>query len=286
MLTSTTPDPALAPGLWDELVRLVRGGDVCVLTGAGISTESGIPAYRGADGERRVTPMTVSELLRSPAARQRYWARAYTGWPRFAAAEPNDGHRAVARLQDLGLVGAVITQNVDGLHQQAGARDVTELHGSLSYVVCADCGERYAREVVDEWLAGANPHFDREISGQVRPDGDVVLTDEQVAGFRIAACVVCRSDRLKPDVVMFGESVVRPVVDACFEAVGRSRALLVLGSSLMVMSGYRFARHAAREGIPVAAITHGVTRADDLIDVKVDAPLGPTLRRLVEAVAA
>lgn len=286
MLTSTAPGATVAPGLWDELVDLVRGGDVCVLTGAGISTESGIPAYRGADGERRVTPMTVSELLADPVARQRYWARAYVGWPRFAAAEPNDGHRAVARLQDLGLVEAVITQNVDGLHQQAGARAVTELHGSLASVVCVDCGERYAREVVDEWLAGANPHFDRQISGQVRPDGDVVLTDEQVAGFRLASCVVCRSDRLKPDVVMFGESVVRPVVDACFAAVDRSRALLVLGSSLMVMSGFRFARHAARQGIPVAAITHGVTRADDLIDVKVDAPLGPTLRRLVEAVAA
>ncbi|WP_018156319.1 Sir2 family NAD-dependent protein deacetylase [Demetria terragena] len=270
---------------WAALVDLVAEGRVCILSGAGLSTESGIPGYRGADGERRVTPMTVSELLASPHARQRYWARSFVGYPRFAAAEPNDGHRAVADLQRLGLTTGIITQNVDGLHQRGGADEIIELHGSLDAVVCVDCGESYARTTVDEWLRQANPRFDREaMTGQIRPDGDVLLTDEQVAGFATARCVVCRSDRLKPDVVMFGESVAKPLVQKCFDTVAESSCLLVLGSSLMVMSGFRFARFAARERIPVAVITQGVTRADAETTVKLESPLGATLTQLVAAV--
>lgn len=268
---------------WSDLVRLVGDGDVCVLSGAGISTESGIPAYRGRDGERRVTPMTAGELLASAHARRRYWARAYVGWPRFRAAEPNAGHAAVARLQARGLVESVITQNVDGLHQRAGTDRVIELHGSLSRVVCVDCGEVYARDLVDDWLAEANPGFDRAlVAGTVRPDGDVVLSEQQVARFRTVPCVVCRSDRLKPDVVMFGESVARPLVQDCYDAVTAASCLLVLGSSLMVMSGYRFVRHAAREGIPVAVITQGSTRGAAETTAHVDAPLGSALTRLVQ----
>lgn len=271
---------------WHELVRRVEGGGVCVLSGAGLSTESGIPGYRGPDGERRVIPMTVSELLATPEARQRYWARSYVGWPRFAAAEPNDGHRAVARLQRAGVLGPIITQNVDGLHQRAGATDVTELHGSLDRVVCVDCGESYARRTVDDWLTAANPGFDREsVVGQVRPDGDVVLSDEQVARFHTVACVVCRSDRLKPDVVMFGESVPKPLVESCFDAVSAASSLVVLGSSLMVMSGYRFVRHAVREGIPVVVITQGHTRAEGETTLKIESPLGSTLTQLAHRLA-
>lgn len=284
---TTSPPAELDPAVWTGLLRVVADGGLCVLSGAGLSTESGIPGYRGPDGERRVTPMTAGELLASPQARRRYWARAYVGWPRFAAAAPNAGHQAVARLERHGLVESVITQNVDGLHQRAGAERVAELHGSLAHVVCVDCGETYARDVVDGWLAEANPGFDRDsIRGRIRPDGDVVLSDAQVARFHTIACVVCRSDRLKPDVVMFGESVAKPLVQECYAAVAAASCLLVLGSSLMVMSGYRFVRYAAREGIPVVVVTQGVTRAAAETMLKVDAPLGATLTRLSDALTA
>lgn len=267
---------------YQRVAELLARGGVTVLAGAGLSTESGIPAYRGPDGERRVTPMTVSELMGSPQARARYWARAYVGWPRFAAARPNEGHRAITRLQRSGLVGDVITQNVDGLQQQAGGHDVLELHGSLSKVLCVDCGTRFERSDVDHWLTLANPGFDREVDGQVRPDGDVALPEELVRTFRCAHCVVCGSDRLKPDVVMFGESVAPALVQRCYGAVEDGRALLVVGSSLMVMSGLRFVRRAAERAIPRVAITQGVTRGDDLLEVKLQEPLGATLTALAD----
>lgn len=274
----------------DDPIRSIRqllaAGEVTALCGAGLSTESGIPAYRGPDGQRRVTPMTVSELLASPEARRRYWARAYVGWQRFASAEPNEGHRAVTALQRAGLLGEIITQNVDGLQQQAGARNVLELHGSLSWVVCVDCGTRFPREDVDRWLQLANPDFRRDITGEVRPDGDVALSAEVVDAFRIAHCVVCGSDRLKPDVVMFGESVAPELVQRCYDAVESGRSLLVLGSSLMVMSGLRFVRRAAQRDIPIAAVTDGITRGDDLIAYKAAAPLGRTLTRLATELGA
>ncbi|TWP37712.1 NAD-dependent protein deacetylase 1 [Leekyejoonella antrihumi] len=267
--------------VWRDLVDLARDGGLVALTGAGLSTESGIPDYRGPDGRRRNQPMTVSDLLATPQARQRYWARSYVGWPRFAAAAPNAGHRAVAALQRQGAVTCIITQNVDGLQQQAGGRDVVELHGNLDTVVCMNCGERYERASVDEWMAEANPDFDRSVEGPLRPDGDVLLSDDLVAQFRPARCIICGSDKLKPDVVMFGESVAKPLVEQCFSAVEASRGLLVLGSSLAVMSGYRFVRRAARVGLPVAVITHGWTRGEAETSLKIDAPLGATLTRLV-----
>lgn len=265
---------------------LAGQGGLTALTGAGLSTESGIPDYRGPDGRRRSQPMTAGELLASPQARQRYWARSYVGWPRFAAAAPNAGHRAVTALQRAGAVGTIITQNVDGLHQQAGSDDVLELHGNLDRVVCMNCHERYRREVVDEWLAEANPDFDRSVGGPLRPDGDVLLPDDVVERFRTVRCLVCGSDHLKPDVVMFGESVDKALVERCFEAVERSRGLLVLGSSLAVMSGYRFVRKAARLGLPVAVVTHGWTRGEAETSIKIDAPLGETLTRLVSELPA
>jgi NAD-dependent SIR2 family protein deacetylase len=267
----------------ERLVDLLRSGNVVVLSGAGLSTESGIPDYRTPDGKRRVTPMTYLDFVRSSANRQRYWARSFAGWRRFASAEPNDGHRAVAALQRLGLLHAIITQNVDGLHQRAGARDVIELHGTLERVVCLECGERCDRTELDRRLREANPGFVAAV-GEVRPDGDVVLPEDGVRSFRLAHCHACGSDLLKPDVVFFGESVPKPLVRYCFDQVERSAGLLVLGSSLQVMSGYRFVLRAAELGLPVAIVTHGVTRGDAEATIRIDAPLGETLTGLVAAV--
>jgi NAD-dependent SIR2 family protein deacetylase len=268
------------------LRRLVEGGGVVALTGAGMSTASGIPDYRGPDGQRRVQPMQHAEFVGSSEARRRYWARAFTGWAAFSRARPNDAHVAVARLQEAGLVEGVITQNVDGLHQRAGA-EVLELHGSLDRVTCLDCGEPVEREQVQSWLDAANPGFlaRTATSGEVRPDGDVVLDASAVEVFRAPRCLVCGGDRLKPDVVFFGGSVPRHVVDQAFAMVDDASTLLVLGSSLRVMSGYRFVRRAARNGIPVAVVTRGETRGDGEPIVHLDSLLGDVLPRLVEDLA-
>ncbi|WP_184510408.1 Sir2 family NAD-dependent protein deacetylase [Terracoccus luteus] len=281
-------------GTFDDLVDLVSGGGLVVLSGAGLSTESGIPDYRGPDGTRRVEPMTYGEFAGSSEARRRYWARSYIGWQRFNAAAPNTGHRRVTQLQRAGFVGPVITQNVDGLHQAAGARDVIELHGSLDRAVCLTCGEVTSRIGLHERMTQGNPGFmDRfaaaaEAVGsqwgeQVRPDGDIVLADDLVETFHPPRCLVCGHDTVKPDVVFFGESVPREVVERCFSLVEQARALLVLGSSLAVMSGYRFVRRAHREGVPVAIVTRSATRGDAEASLRLHAPLGDTLDALVEA---
>jgi NAD-dependent SIR2 family protein deacetylase len=270
---------------YERLVELLRGGNVTVLTGAGLSTESGIPDYRGPDGTRRVVPMTYGEFVASPANRQRYWARSFSGWRRFAGAGPNDGHRAVAELQRLGLVRAIITQNVDGLHQLAGAHDVLELHGSLSLARCLDCGETTQRSELAARLLEANPDFEGA-AAELRPDGDVVLSEEAVAGFHPPRCLVCQSDLLKPDVVFFGESVPKPLVEQCFSCVDSSSGLVVLGSSLTVMSGYRFVRRSTAGGIPVAIVTRGPSRGDENATIRLDAPLGVTLSRIVQDLQA
>ena len=265
------------------LVNIVADGDVVILSGAGLSTESGIPDYRGPTGlERRAQPMTFQEFTASAAARQRYWARSHLGWRHVARARPNAGHQAVADLELAGLLAGIITQNVDGLHQAAGARAVTELHGSLSRVVCLGCGERTPRLRLDQRLRAANAGWAAR-TAQITPDGDAVLTDGEVAGFRVAGCEGC-GGVLKPDVVFFGENVPRPRVDECYRLVERAGALLVLGSSLTVMSGYRFVRHAARLGIPVVIINQGPTRGDAQALATIDAPLGATLRTLATRV--
>ncbi|HEU4584802.1 MAG TPA: NAD-dependent protein deacetylase [Gemmatimonadaceae bacterium] len=265
----------------ERLAELVRGGSVVVLSGAGISTESGIPDYRGPEGKQRVTPMMYQEFVGSVANRQRYWARSFVGWRRFAAAAPNAGHYAVAKLQRSGLVNAIITQNVDGLHQRAGAHDVLELHGALDRVVCLNCGNRSSRVELEERMRAANPDF-VAAPHEIRPDGDVVIDDEEVRRFQLVRCLVCGSDLLKPDVIFFGESVPKELVTRCFAEVERSSALLVLGSSLHVMSGYRFVLRASELGMPVAIVTRGITRGDDQATVRIDAPLGETLVRLEE----
>jgi NAD-dependent SIR2 family protein deacetylase len=259
---------------------LVAGGGVVVLSGAGLSTDSGIPDYRGPSGAlRRHTPMTYQTFVGDAVARHRYWARSYLGWPRIDAARPNAGHLAVAGLERAGLVSAVITQNVDGLHQRGGARAVVELHGGLDRVACRECGEFEGRANLGERLRGANPGFDAEIS-RVNPDGDVDLPDERLDEFRMVGCLCCGGGPLKPDVVFFGESVPRPRVDRCFDLVEGANALLVLGSSLTVMSGYRFVLRAAKLGIPVGIVNSGPTRGDDKAAVRVDGPLGQVLPAL------
>ncbi len=289
VLDSTTlPPPApVDPQAFDQIVELLVDGDVAVLTGAGISTASGIPDYRGPDGQRRVQPMQYSEFLADAAGRQRYWARAYAGWKRFASAGPNASHHAVTALQHASALSGLITQNVDGLHQAAGASDVIELHGNLAQVVCLDCNRSYPRDDVHRWLQTANPSFaDPRALSEIRPDGDVLLSAEEVAEFTLAICPACGHDRLKPDVVFFGGAVARPLVDESFALVERSRALLVLGSSLQVMSGYRFVRRAASLGLPVAVITRGPTRGDQETTIRLDALLGDVLPGLADALGA
>lgn len=282
------PQPGAAPpvrGSLADLGDLIAAGGVLALTGAGMSTESGIPDYRGPNGERRVTPMTIDQF-RDEGGRRRYWSRAYVGWDKFRAARPNDGHAALATLQRRGLVDAVITQNVDGLHQAAGSEAVVELHGTLTRVVCLDCDARLRRERLHEALTRLNSGFARSASavgGTIRPDGDVDLPEDVIAGFRVAACEDCGNDQLKPDVVFFGEAAHRATVQQCYDLVDACRALLVLGSSLAVMSGLRFVRHAAQRGVPVAIVTNGPSRGDDFATIRLTGPLGGVLPALVEA---
>jgi NAD-dependent SIR2 family protein deacetylase len=269
----------------EPLADLVADGDVLVLSGAGLSTDSGIPDYRGATGSlRRHTPMTYQTFTRDPRGRHRYWARSFVGWQQIRAARPNDGHRAVADLQAAGLVGGVITQNVDGLHQAGGARDVLELHGGLDRTVCLTCGDVADRAELDQRLRMVNPTFGPRVE-EVNPDGDAELPEALLDDFVMVDCLVCGSGPLKPDVVFFGETVPRDRVEHCFALVERARSLLVLGSSLTVMSGYRFVLRAAKLGIPVAIVTAGPTRGDGKAGIRVDAPLGTVLPELVRRVA-
>ncbi|MFD2420925.1 NAD-dependent protein deacetylase [Amycolatopsis pigmentata] len=281
-----TPSPPTTS--LDEVARVLGERRVAVLSGAGLSTESGIPDYRGPSGSlHRHTPMTYQEFTASADARRRYWARSHLGWPTISRARPNDGHRAVTALRAGGYLSAVITQNVDGLHQAAGTSDAVELHGSLNRVVCLDCRRSSSREDLDLRLRAANPGFGDSAFGgsasavtRVNPDGDVELAEEAVHGFRLADCGACGSDLLKPDVVFFGENVPPSRVQRCYRLVDEAKALLVLGSSLTVMSGLRFARHAAKSGKPVLIVNQGPTRGDTHAAVRVELPLGQALTDL------
>lgn len=286
MTAAPSADAALASGALDDLADLLAEGEVVVLSGAGLSTDSGIPDYRGVTGGlRRHTPMTYQTFTRDPRGRHRYWARSFLGWRRIRAARPNAGHRAVGDLQAGGWVGPVITQNVDGLHQAGGAADVLELHGGLDRTVCLGCGHVAGRAELDARLQVANPTFGPRVE-EVNPDGDAELPDELLDGFVMVDCLACGDGPLKPDVVFFGETVPRDRVERSFAHVEGAGSLLVLGSSLTVMSGYRFVLRAAKLGIPVAIVNLGPTRGDAKADVRVDAPLGEVLPRLVRRVAA
>ncbi len=278
-MTRAVDEVDTAPAI-ERLAGLVAGGGVVVLSGAGLSTESGIPDYRGETGRRRRgEPMTYQTFVGGEAARRRYWARSHLGWAHIARALPNAGHRAVAELQRRGLVTAIITQNVDGLHQAAGAEGVIELHGSLDRVLCLGCGRRTPRRELDERLRAANPGWHVR-AGVINPDGDADLADDQIGAFHVVACLNC-GGVLKPDVIFFGENVPRPRVEECYALTEHARTLLVLGSSLTVMSGYRFVRHAARHDVPVAIVNQGATRGDEHAGAILDAPLGPALTDLL-----
>ena len=273
----------LAETTFGILLDTVASGNVLVLSGAGLSTESGIPDYRGPTGlARRATPMTYQVFTGSEAARRRYWARSHLGWRHIAAAVPNRGHLAVAELARRGLLAGIITQNVDGLHQAAGAAGsaVTELHGSLHRVICLSCGQRTPRADLHDRLSAANPGWDSESVTLINPDGDAVLADDAAESFRVAGCVSCHGV-LKPDVVFFGENVPRPRVEACYAMVEQASALLVLGSSLTVMSGFRYVRHAAKLEVPVLIVNQGPTRGDAYAAATLDAPLGAVLTELL-----
>jgi NAD-dependent SIR2 family protein deacetylase len=262
------------------MIEILGDGGAVVLSGAGLSTESGIPDYRGPSGQaRRGQPMTYQAFTGSAAARQRYWARSHLGWRHVAGAAPNAGHRAVAALQRRGLVRGIITQNVDGLHQAAGAGPVTELHGSLHRVVCLSCWQRTSRLALDARLRAANPSWSAS-AALVHPDGDAAL--EETDGFAVVDCLGC-GGVLKPDVVFFGENVPKSRVATCFDLVSGASSLVVLGSSLTVMSGFRYVRHAAALGIPVVIVNQGATRGDGLAVATLDAPLGQVLSSAVRS---
>ena len=269
-----------------ELVALLAGRQVAVLTGAGLSTDSGIPDYRGPDSPP-ANPMTIRQFTSSTDYRRRYWARNHLGWRHMAQTEPNAGHRALARLERAGVVTGVITQNVDLLHTKAGSRTVINLHGTYARVVCLDCGHTMSRAALAERLESANPGFAQraeQVGGlAVAPDADAVVGD--TATFRFVDCPAC-DGMLKPDIVYFGESVAKEVVDQAYSLVDQSDALLVAGSSLTVFSGYRFVRHAAARNLPIAIINRGATRGDDLATVKVEGGCSAMLTLLADELTA
>lgn len=266
-----------------DVLELLQEGRVAVLTGAGMSTQSGLPDYRGRDAQPR-TPMTFHEFTSSKSARQRYWARSSVGWPRFTQAEPNAAHLALSELaRHLDFTG-LITQNVDGLHQKAGSKNVIDLHGRLDRVICLDCGATTDRDALQERLLAANSGLAARIDelaqdARQAPDGDAEV--DRVDGFVYAACATC-GGTLKPDVVFFGESARRDLVDAAFAAVAEADVLLVLGSSLSVQSGLRFVRQALRDGKGVVIAGDGPTRADDRDVIRVYARLEELLPAWVD----
>jgi len=267
-----------------ELADFVRENPrLFVLTGAGVSTGSGIPAYRDAEGRwSRSPPMTHQQFTRSESARKRYWARSLVGWPAIARAAPNPAHDALARLERSGSVARLVTQNVDGLHQRAGSNCVIDLHGRLDRVVCLDCGATLSRASVQREMEEIHPGFARRIA-EIAPDGDADL-EADLQDFATPCCPAC-GGVLKPDVVFFGDGVPRSRVDACFAALEEADALLIVGSSLMAYSGYRFCERAHELSRPIAALNRGRTRADDLLALKVEEDCVAALAELASALA-
>lgn len=262
-----------------RLADLLQTNSWLALTGAGISTDSGIPDYRG-PASRPTRPMQYAEFVADPVARQRYWARSMLGWRSFGAASPNLGHRSLANLERKTNCLGVLTQNVDGLHAAAGSRQVVELHGAISRVACLDCGERTSRSELQTRMEGANPGVVGSIPAghaELRPDGDAEVGS--TADFVVVDCLGC-GGRLKPDVVFFGESVPQQTVAEAYEVFEEADVLLVLGSSLTVMSGLRFARRQAKRGRVVACVNQGPTRADDLFDLKLELGTSSVLAEL------
>ena len=278
MTTVTELDAAATAGVADAVAALA-GRRIAVLTGAGVSTDSGIPDYRGKGAPVR-TPMTVDQFLASEAARRRYWVGSHLGWRAFAAAEPNDGHRAIADLETRGVATGVITQNVDGLHVRAGSRRVVELHGTMRRVFCTHCGQVFDRRDLARRVEADNPWIAVPENIALGPDGDVL--PESTEGFRIPECTVC-GGMLKPDVVFFGEFIPAGKFREAEQLVHGSEALIIAGSSLVVNSGIRLLERARRRRLPVVIVNRGATRADNRATVKIDGGTSEVLRALAEA---
>jgi NAD-dependent SIR2 family protein deacetylase len=282
-LDTAAPGAAAAPSdAVAALAEFMRAHPrVFVLGGAGVSTASGIPDYRDADGQRKGRdPVMLQDFLKSETGRQRYWARNMIGWPTVSKARPNAAHYALAALGELGRIEQFVTQNVDGLHTAAGSVDVIELHGNIGYVICLNCGHRHARASIQQRLEEDNPDW-LSATATPLPDGDALLESTRFDRFHVPACERC-GGVLKPDVVFFGEGVPRVRVEAATSALARADGMLVVGSSLMVYSGFRFCEQAARAGTPIAAVNLGRTRADHLLALKVMEPCGLALTALIE----
>lgn len=271
LLSSSKPSASHGEAA-DQLAQfLQRHPDVLLLTGAGISTASGIPDYRDTDGVRRGNaPVQGPDFRRQPAVQRRYWARSMVGYPALSRAQANPGHLAIAQLAQQGRIGSLVTQNVDGLHQQAGSTGVTELHGSIHAVVCLDCHAHYARRTVQDMLEYDNPQM-AGATATPAPDGDALLEPTQLASFVVPRCLHC-GGTLKPDVVFFGDGVPAACAAEAAQKMDEASALLVIGSSVMVYSSFRLCRMAAESGKPVAAINLGKTRADELLAFKLETP--------------
>ncbi|MDO5512802.1 Sir2 family NAD-dependent protein deacetylase [Corynebacterium sp.] len=277
----TPPAEALA-----QVTSQLREGPALVLTGAGVSTDSGIPDYRGPGGSlSRHRPMTYQEFRHDPAASHRYWARSFVGWRQMDAAAPNRTHFALVELERAGYLAGVITQNVDGLHRAAGSGNLLHLHGDLDTVMCLDCGHREDRRIFGARLDAANPGYLAAIAvdpAMVNPDGDVTLPQSAVERFVMVGCVRCGSVRLKPDVVYFGEPVPVERKERASSMLDQAASLLVVGSSLAVMSGYRFVLDAQRQGKKVAVINGGPGRADGRVEVLWRTPVAPAFDALLD----
>ena len=273
----------MTPADLTALGALLSGGEAVVLTGAGVSTESGIPAYRDEEGRwRQSPPMQFRDFTGSLLSRQRYWARSMVGWERMAQAQPNRAHHVLAEMERRGLLRLLITQNVDGLHSAAGSRKVVDLHGRLDRVICLDCKAVSPRSELQARLAADNVEFLGQ-SFVARADGDVELSVDYER-FHVAPCLAC-GGVLKPDVVFFGENVPAARVETAMSALHGARALLIAGSSLMVFSGFRFARAAARLGVPIAVVNRGKTRADELAALRLSGEVGALLGGALRAAA-
>ncbi|XP_053986416.1 NAD-dependent protein deacylase Sirt4-like isoform X1 [Hylaeus volcanicus] len=269
-----------------DLLRLKefidKHNNICILTGAGISTESGIPDYRSegvglyAKSSRR--PVLYKDFCGSDVIRRRYWARNYVGWPRFSSIEPNNTHKVLKKLEDAKKVRCIVTQNVDNLHAKAGSRKVIELHGTAFKVMCLNCDRRICRYSLQDILDRLNPNM-TATSQMIRPDGDVDLSQEQVEEFVVPSCEAC-GGVLKPDIIFFGDNVPRQIVESVKYNVEHSDSLLILGSTLTTFSGYRIALQASNAGKPIAILNIGKTRADDLAKIKVEGRCGDVLSRI------
>ncbi|AVE03091.1 MULTISPECIES: NAD-dependent protein deacetylase [Pseudomonas] len=266
----------------DTLHQAMAERRFLVLTGAGISTSSGIPDYRDSEGVRRgKAPMMYQEFLATPQARRRYWARAMLGWPRVRIAQPNKAHLALAALQRREQISGLITQNVDTLHDQAGSHDVIELHGSLHRVLCLDCQQRSERDLIQRVMESQNPYL-ADVDAVQAPDGDTLLDPAFEERFQVPHCPHCKGQRLKPDVVFFGENVAQATAAKAMAAVAHAEGLLVVGSSLMAYSAFRLCKAMIEQGKPVIAINLGKTRADDLLQMKIEASCERLLPLLAE----